>query len=114
MQKARILNRKSIDQLFFHIIDGFKSSHDGLKFIKAEHVITESEYLELLEKNAERLIERIRDFRIANKILSLFFACLFGYMQMQTGELEMRRPGRVRTSTRARVRNRRNESSVKL
>jgi len=111
MQKARILNRKNIDQLFFHILDGFKTSHDGLKFIKEEEVINEAEYLELLEKNAERLIDRIREFRIANRLMSLFFAALFGYMQMQTGELEMRRPGRVRTTARARVRNRRSEEA---
>jgi hypothetical protein len=98
MKTARILNRKSLDQLFFHILDGFKSSHEGAQFILKEGVITETEYKEILEMNSARLIERVREFRIVNNLLSIFFACLFGYMQVSGEELDMRRTARARTT----------------
>jgi hypothetical protein len=93
---ARILNQKPIHQLFDHILDGFKSTHEGAGFIFNEGIINHQEYIELLEKNATRLIERVRLFKLANNLLSLFFAVLFIWMQVGGDDLEMRRPTRGR------------------
>lgn len=96
--KARILNRKRIDHLFYHILDGFKSSHLGIRYLFTESVVNKDEYIELLEKNCSRLIDRIKEFEVAQKITCVFFACLFGYMQVSGEELDMRRTARARTT----------------
>lgn len=102
---ARILNRKPIDYLFDHILDGFKASTEGLKFVRNEVKMSDAEYIEWLEKNADRLIERIHEFKVTHKIMSIGFAFLFTWMQVSGDELEMRRPvrnGRATRSTRRR------------
>jgi hypothetical protein len=88
--KARILNRKPIDYLFHHILAGFASSYGGLRGIFMDKVIDKDEYIELLEKNCERLIDRLKEFEIAQKLICLFFCCLFTYMQVNGAELERR------------------------
>lgn len=92
--KARILNRKPIEYLFHHILAGFASSYGGLRGIFKDEVIDKDEYIELLEKNCERLIERIKEFEVAQKLTCLFFAVLFSYMQVTGEELERRGRGR--------------------
>jgi len=79
-----------------HIIDGFEVTHRGLK--QLGHV-TEEEYILLLEKNIHRLVTRIREFRITEKLLSVFFAILFLSMQINGDDLEARRSSRTRTRT---------------
>ena len=92
--KVRILNKKPIHQLFDHILDGFKSTHEGAGFIFNEGIINHQEYIELLDKNATRLIERVRLFKLANNLTSLFFAALFLWLQVGGADLDMRRSAR--------------------
>ena len=94
--KARILNRKPIDQLFYHILDGFKSSHLGIRYLFKQSIVSKDEYIELLEKNCTRLIDRIHEFEVAQKITSVFFALLFTWLQVSDHNLEFRRSRRGR------------------
>lgn len=92
------MSKQSLEYLFHHILDGFKTSHEGIAQLQREHLVSDEEIHELIRKNSERLIDRIREFRMTEKLLCVFFALLFGYMQITGDELEMRRPARVRTS----------------
>ncbi len=95
-----MLSKEKVNMLFHHILDGFKSSAEGLLFLKRDRIIDEKEYVELLEKNAQRLIERIEEFKITNRILSVGFAMLFMWMQVSDQGLDMRRTRRTRTRRR--------------
>ncbi len=93
---ARILNPRQIHELFDHILDGFKATNEGIEFVHSEGVVDDAEYRELLQKNAARLIARIRQFKLANNIVSLFFAVVFSWCQVNGNDLEMRRSARGR------------------
>jgi hypothetical protein len=101
--REKMYSKESNDYLHFHIIDGVISSHQGIKNLKAEGIITETEYTTLLEKNIERLIDRIKEFRILERMVCIFFAMLFGYMQVMADDLEMVRAGRTARGARART-----------
>lgn len=98
--RATMLSKEKMDLLFHHILDGFKSSAQGLLFLKRDHIISDQEYTELLEKNAQRVIERIEEFKIINRLLSVGFAMLFLWMQANDEALDMRRTRRSRTRRR--------------
>lgn len=98
--KATILTKRKIEHLFNHILDGFKSSAEGLKFLRRDGIIQDPEYLELLEKNADRLLERIHEFKITHKLMSIGFAFLFTWFQIDGEDLDMRRARRTRTRRR--------------
>lgn len=100
VQRARVLNKKQIALLFDHILDGFRASHEGAGFIHKEGIISDQEYHDLLQKNSIRLIERVREFRIANNVLGLVFAFIFTWHQVSGEDLEMRRARRTRTRRR--------------
>lgn len=91
-----MLSKRKVELLFHHILDGFKSSAEGLLFLKRDKLIDEKEYIELLEKNAHRLIERIEEFKVSNRILAVGFALLFTWMQVSDQSLDMRRTRRSR------------------
>ena len=76
------MDRTSIEYLFYHILDGFKSSHEGLKFLRQDGILNEQEYNEQMVKNADRLVERIEQFKVGTKILSLIFVALFTWLQI--------------------------------
>jgi len=101
--KAKMYSGKSNSYLHDHIIDGFASSHDGIRNLKKSGLIQEEEYTELLEKNIDRLINRIKEFRLAERVASIFFAGLFLYLQITDEDLEMRRARRVRLRKRNEV-----------
>lgn len=92
--KEKMYSKQSNTYLHHHIIDGFAASHEGIKNLKNHGTIQEREYTELLEKNIDRLITRIKEFRIAEKIVCILFAVLFGYLQIDGEDLDMRRSGR--------------------
>lgn len=98
--KATMLSRKKVELLFHHILDGFRSSAEGLLFLKRDRLISDKEYIALLEKNAHRLIERIDEFKLTNQILSVGFALLFTWMQVSDQGLDMRRSRRTRSRRR--------------
>lgn len=89
------MSKTALDYLFNHILDGFKSSHQGIINLEHEHLVSDAEIEALLKKNSERLIDRIKEFRMTEKLLCIFFAALFGYLQTTGEDLEMRRSGRT-------------------
>lgn len=100
-----MLSKRKVELLFHHILDGFKSSAEGLLFLKRDKLIDEKEYIDLLEKNAHRLIERIEEFKISNQILAIGFAVLFTWMQVNDMGLDMRRTRRSRLRRRNEIEN---------
>lgn len=102
--KQKMYSAQSNSYLHDHILDGFAASHEGIRNLKDQGIIPEQEYTALLEKNIARLVDRVREFRIMEKMVCIFFAMLFSWMQTGVDDLEMRRPTRSRTST-ARARN---------
>lgn len=101
--KEKMYSKQSNTYLHTHIIDQFSASHKGLKVLLQEGHIDEHEYTSLLEKNSERLITRIREFRIAEKITCVLFAMLFTWMQVSDEDLDMRRARRMRVRRRGEV-----------
>lgn len=95
--KPKMMSKHSLEYLFNHILDGFKTSHEGIAQLQQKHLVTDDEIHELIRKNSERLIDRIREFRITEKLTCVFFAVLFGYMQIVNEDISMRKPARVRT-----------------
>jgi hypothetical protein len=95
-------SEKSNSLLHDHILDGFHTTHEGLRKLKEDGLVDEREYVELLESNVKRLVSRIREFRLTEKLVCIFFALLFGYMQVNGEDLDMRRSSRVRTGRTAR------------
>lgn len=111
--KARMLSSESVGKLH-HIHTNFESSLSSIEIAREQQLISDEEYVELLKKNSKRLIERIKEFKITYRLLSISFAFLFSYMQVNGDDLEMRRPARARTRThQVRTRNkRRNEDET--
>ena len=97
--KQAMLSKANSTYLFDHVLDGFKSSHEGIEQLLAEGLIEEEELLELHKKNAARLIDRIKEFKLHTKLISILFALLFAYMQISGDDLDMRRSSRVRSRT---------------
>lgn len=92
--KARMYSEQKHSLLHDHIIDGFAASHEGLRRLKEQAIIEDAEYTALLEANIKRLIERVKEFRIAEKLTCIGFALLFTYMQTSGEDLDMRRSAR--------------------
>lgn len=101
--KPRMMSKPAMDQLFDHILDGHKTSYQGIEDLRKMHLIDEPTYIDLLKKNTERLIIRIHEFKAMHKLVSIAFAFMFGYFQITGEDLELRR-----TRSRTRV-GRRNE-----
>lgn len=94
------MSKRSMDYLFDHILDGFRTSHEGIQNLQRQQIVSDDEINDLVRKNSERLIDRIREFRMHEKLFGIFFACLFSWMQTQGEDLEMRRPNRGRSGRR--------------
>lgn len=108
MKTAQLITKSKIHLLFNHILDGFEKSHAGIDLLSQKQIISKEEYTELLQKNAARLIERVHEFKITYKIVSLFFVILFTWLQCTGEEMDMRRSSRTRTGRR------RNETETTL
>lgn len=110
--KPRMMSKPAMDHLFDHILGGHETSFEGIKNLEAQGLVSPAEVTELLKKNEQRLIDRIKEFKAIHRLVCIFFACLFGYMQATGEDLEMRRsrPGvRIRSSS-SRRSSRRNEN----
>ena len=92
-QKQRVLYTAQTNYLFDHILGGFEGNVKGLQSIRNK-LLTEEEYTELLEKAATHLINRIREYKIMNGLVSIFFAVLFTTLQITGNVLDMRRVSR--------------------
>jgi hypothetical protein len=99
--KPKMYSAQSNSLLHHHILDGFESSHKGIQTLKKEGLIQEEEYTFLLEKNIERLMERIKEFRLMERLVCIFFAALFTYMQIAADDLDMVRRGRSGRASRS-------------
>jgi hypothetical protein len=64
--------------------------------LEEQGIVSDEDIAELVKKNSERLIERIQEFKVHEKIFGLFFACLFLYNQITCEDLDMRRSRRMR------------------
>lgn len=95
-----MLSRNSATYLFDHILDGFKTTHAGIESLQQMGLVDHAECMALHKKNSERLIERIKEFKVMQKIMCVFFAALFTWMQIGNEDLEMRRAKRHRSSRR--------------
>lgn len=98
--KPRMMSKQAMDHLFDHILGGHQSSHEGIIRAKATGLLSDQELTELLKKNSDRLIDRIREFKALQRLTCIFFAVMFGYMQIGCEDLEMRRAKRVSTRRR--------------
>ena len=98
---ARILNKRQLDYLFFHLLDGFFVTREGALQLWSDNIIkSDEELLDLLLRNEERLRARIRDFRLANRLLCVFFAAIFSFCQVTGEDTDLRKPARTRTRRR--------------
>lgn len=97
-----------MDQLFDHILDGHKSSYEGIHALRDRGLVSDQEFTDLLKKNTERLIDRIKEFKIVHRLVCISFALLFGYMQISADDMEFSRRGRRSRSRR------RNEAELLL
>lgn len=100
-----MMSKKAMDHLFDHILDGYRSSHEGIVQLKEQGLVTDQEITDLLKKNSERLIDRIKEFKVVHKIVSIGFAVLFSYMQISCTDLDMRRARRLKLRRRQEVEN---------
>lgn len=94
------MSKPAMDHLFNHVLDGHAKSFEGIENAHAMQIIDDQTYVDLLKKNTQRLIARIHEFKVIHRIVSIFFACLFAYMQISCQDLEMRRARRVRVKRR--------------
>jgi len=100
MKPHALINKKSLELLFDHIIDGFAATRTGISNLYDHGLIGATEYVKLIHQNEERLLDRIKEFKITNKLVSVFFAALFTWMQVSGDDLDMRRSSRTRTQSR--------------
>lgn len=98
--KPRMMSKQAMDHLFDHILDGFKTSHQGIQDLYTMGLINANDLADLLKKNSDRLITRIHEFKAIQKLMCILFAVMFGYCQITGEDLEMRRARRVRTRRR--------------
>lgn len=98
--KAVMLSKEKVNHLFHHIYGGFKSSYEGIEQARADALFSDKEELELLRLNSQRLIERIREWKIINNITCIFFAVVFALLQINGDQLELRKPGRTSSGRR--------------
>ncbi len=96
MKAHALINKKGIEKLFDHIIDGFAASRVGIINLYNHKLISINELVDLLHQNEERLLARIKEFKITNKLVSVFFAALFTWLQVGGEDLDMRRSSRAR------------------
>lgn len=96
MKAHALLNKHKLELLFDHIIDGFAATRTGISNLYEQGLIGATEYLKLIHQNEERLLARIAEFKIMNKLVSVFFAALFTWMQVGGEEIDMRRSSRTR------------------
>lgn len=98
--KPRMMSKAAMDHLFYHILDGFKTTNQGIQDLHNLGTINVHELADLLKKNSDRLVTRIQEFKTLEKLMCIFFAMMFGYFQISGEDLEMRRARRVRTRRR--------------
>lgn len=100
--KAKMYSAESNTRLH-KTIDEFHVSHNGIKNLKSSGTLkNDQEYVELIERNIDFFIKKIREFRLAEKMVAIAFAFMFAYFQISGEDLEMRRARRVRTRSRRR------------
>ena len=85
-----------------HIVDGYISSQQGINDLFKKKLISLKEYTSLMEQNLIRLQQRLHDWRVTEKMLSLLFAALFSFMAFTSNDGELYRRGRSGRKTRKR------------
>ena len=88
------MSKQNMDYLFDHILGGFEKSHEGIHNLKQQGLVDDHVIKDLLDKNSKRLIDRIKEFKITQKLTCIFFALMFGYMQISGDDIERARRSR--------------------
>jgi hypothetical protein len=97
--KAKMYSAKSNTRLH-KMIDEFFTSNEGIDGLRARAVVKDEEYIKLVQRNIAFFYSRIKEFRLAEKMLSIFFAFLFTWMQVNGDDVEdLRKPTRSRTNS---------------
>jgi len=86
-----MMSKAAMDHLFDHVLEGHAKTFEGIQNAKDLQLIDDEEYIDLMKKNTARLIDRIKEFKFIHRIVCVFFAAMFAYMQMNCEDLEMRR-----------------------
>jgi hypothetical protein len=89
--KQTMLSKEKATYLFDHVLDGFRSSHEGIIKLKEAGLIGDDEFAELLQKNSTRLISRVNAFKLGQQVVAVFFAALFFWIQISGEDMDMRR-----------------------
>jgi len=101
--RSKTSTRAAVKYLVHHILGGYQSSHEGLIQLRELGLATDQELVDQFMKNGERLIQRIIEFKLLQRIACIFFAALFGYMQLTCEDLEMRKARNLRMRRRQNV-----------
>lgn len=97
------MEQHTVNKLIDHILGGYKSSHEGIIQLRERRMVTDEELADLLIKNGERLIKRIVEFKIVERLVAIFFAGLFGFLQLTCNDLEMRKGRSLRLRRRSEI-----------
>lgn len=100
-----MMSKAAMDHLFDHVLDGHAKTFEGIQNARDLDLISEQEYVDLLKKNTSRLIDRIKEFKLVHRIVSIFFACFFAYLQIGCEDIEMRRSRQLRVRRRQDIEN---------
>ena len=99
--KGKMYSEKAQAYLHKTLLDAFFTNHKGIQTLRKENVVQDDrEYIELLEKNAEWLFQKVKEFRIAERIVCLAFVFIFGYLQVNGDDVERGRRSRSRSGRR--------------
>jgi hypothetical protein len=106
--KAVMLSKQEADYVDHHLVDGFDARVKGIIQLQENKLISLEESHELIVRASIEHVTLWRNFKmkLVAKTLCVFFALLFGYMQINGDDLDMRRSGRTRTSSSRSVRGR--------
>lgn len=90
------MSKAAMDHLFYHILDGFKTTNQGIQDMYSMGIINITELADLLKQNSDRLVKRIQEFKALEKLMCIFFAMTFAYFQISCADTEMLRARKVR------------------
>lgn len=107
--KPKMYSARSNSMLHDHILDGFETTNRGLERLRQDKLVTPEEYTKLLEANIRRLITRVKEFRIAEKLTCILFAVFFTWAQVNGDDMDMRRTSRHKSVRSSRARRRMEE-----
>lgn len=95
MNTSKIISRQKVRHMQHHIVDGYISSQQGINALYKRKLIDLKEYMQLMDLNLARFTERLHEWRVTEKMLSIFFAALFSFMAFTANDGDLYRRGRT-------------------